>query len=104
MALYMMFSPEIYHITLVKLNISDSKYLNLLLFLRGAIPSQKRPFLFSKFLDPPLTVKDKICQVRLGDFQVKPVYTLMVTSVALLTSWESNDFKLCIHIFPFCFL
>jgi hypothetical protein len=46
-------SPEIYHLILVKFTISDSKYVNLLLFL-SPLPSLFGPPPFSKFLDPPL--------------------------------------------------
>jgi hypothetical protein len=43
------YSPEIYHLILVKLKIWDPKCLNVLLFLRWSAPPP-----FSKFLDPPL--------------------------------------------------
>jgi hypothetical protein len=37
------FSPEIYHLIFVKLEISNPKYLNFLLFLNGGPPSPERP-------------------------------------------------------------
>jgi hypothetical protein len=62
------FSPEIYHLMLVKLKISDPKYIIVLLFLRGRPPlsGAAPPPFFSKFMDPPLDLMRALIPLNRG--------------------------------------
>jgi hypothetical protein len=104
-------SPEIYHVMLVKLNISDPKYLNFLLCLRGGHPLQRAepppPYYFEIF--GSATGKVHVCNnetVCLNIFIVTKKTTLcnkgicICYTVSPFALYASNKWLLSVSLFP----